>query len=97
MARLAWCNDDRIFFGIEKWPLGLYLSSGAAGSAYGTASLITLLPWVYYSSQILLFGAEFTQVYADRAGRGLEPAEYAVRVIPRKLRACNKSLKLTLC
>ena len=70
-----------IFFGIGKWALGLYLSSGAAGSAYGAASsLITLLLWVYYSSQILLFGAEFTQVYADRAGRGVEPADYAVRV-----------------
>jgi membrane protein len=70
-----------IFFGIGKWALGLYLSSGAAGSAYGAASsLITLLLWVYYSSQILLFGAEFTQVYSDRAGRGVEPSEYAVRI-----------------
>ena len=70
-----------VFFGIGKWALGLYLSSGAAGSAYGAASsLITLLLWVYYSSQILLFGAEFTQVYSDRAGRGVEPSEYAVRV-----------------
>jgi membrane protein len=69
------------FFGIGKWLLGLYLGSGAAGSAYGPASsLITLLLWVYYSSQILLFGAEFTQVYADRAGRGVKPDEYAVRI-----------------
>jgi membrane protein len=70
-----------IFFGIGKWALGLYLSSGAAGSAYGAASsLITLLLWVYYSSQILLFGAEFTQVYSDRAGRGVEPSDFAVRI-----------------
>src|SRR5256714_6832767 len=70
-----------IFFGIGKWLLGFYLGSGAAGSAYGPASsLITLLLWVYYSSQILLFCAEFTQVYADRAGRGVKPDEYAVRV-----------------
>src|SRR5256885_16338399 len=70
-----------IFFGLGKWLLGLYLGSGAAGSAYGAASsLITLLLWVYYSSQILLFGAEFTQVYAERAGRGAKPDEYAVRV-----------------
>jgi membrane protein len=70
-----------ILFGIGKWLLGLYLSSGAVGSAYGPASsLITLLLWVYYSSQILLFGAEFTQVYADRAGREVKPDEYAVRV-----------------
>ena len=70
-----------ILFGIGKWLLGLYLGSGAAGSAYGAASsLITLLLWVYYSSQILLFGAEFTQVYAARAGREFKPSEYAVRV-----------------
>src|SRR5207244_2262584 len=70
-----------ILFGIGKWLLGLYLGSGAAGSAYGPpSSLITLLLWVYYSSQILLFGAEFTQVYADRAGREVKPAGYAVRV-----------------
>ncbi|HMF80849.1 MAG TPA: YihY/virulence factor BrkB family protein [Candidatus Acidoferrum sp.] len=70
-----------ILFGVGKWLLGLYLGSGAAGSAYGAASsLITLLLWVYYSSQILLFGAEFTQVYAARAGREFKPDEYAVRV-----------------
>ena len=66
-----------ILFGIGKWLLGLYLGSGAAGSAYGSASsLITLLLWVYYSSQILLFGGEFTQVYADRAGSGVKPDEF---------------------
>ena len=57
-----------------------YLASGSAASAYGAASsLITLLLWVYYSAQILLFGAEFTQVYASEAGRGVKPDKYAVR------------------
>ena len=75
-----------ILFSIGKWPLGFYLGSGAAGSAYGAASsLITLLLWIYYSSQILLFGAEFTQVYASRAGRGLKPAKYAVRVETKEI------------
>jgi len=75
-----------IFFGVGKWLLGLYLGSGAAGSAYGPASsLITVLLWVYYSSQILLFGAEFTQVYADRAGREVKPDEYAVRIETKKV------------
>jgi len=75
-----------VFFGIGKWALGLYLGSGAAGSAYGAASsLITLLLWVYYSSQILLFGAEFTQVYANRAGRALKPAKYAVRIETKEI------------
>ena len=77
-----------ILFGIGKWLLGFYLGSGAAGSAYGAASsLITLLLWVYYSSQILLFGAEFTQVYASRAGRGLKPAKYAVRIETKEIEA----------
>jgi membrane protein len=70
-----------IFFAIGKWALGLYLGSGTAASAYGAASsLITLLLWIYYSSQILLFGAEFTQVYAARAGRAFVPDKYAVRI-----------------
>ena len=49
-------------------------SVGAAGS------LITMLIWVYYAAQIVLFGAEFTRVYAQERGRGIRPAKYAVRV-----------------
>jgi membrane protein len=76
-----------IFFAIGKWALGLYLGSGSAACAYGAASsLITLLLWVYYSSQILLFGAEFTQVYACRAGRDAEPDEHAMRVETKEAR-----------
>ena len=68
-----------LLFLIGKWALGLYLGSGAAGSAYGAASsLVTLLLWIYYSSQILLFGAEFTQVYANRFGSGGQPSKHAV-------------------
>jgi membrane protein len=68
-----------IFFAIGKWGLGLYLGSGSAASAYGAASsLITLLLWVYYSSQILLFGAEFTQVFAQHAGRSIQPDKHAI-------------------
>ena len=71
-----------ILFLIGKWGLGLYLGSGAAGSAYGAASsLVTLLLWIYYSSQIFLFGAEFTQVYANRFGAGGEPSPHAVSVV----------------
>lgn len=70
-----------LLFGLGKWALGFYLGSGSAGSAYGAASsLITLLLWIYYSSQILLFGAEFTQVYANQAGRRVQPSEYAVPI-----------------
>lgn len=81
-----------IFFAIGKWALGLYLGSGSAASAYGAASsLITLLLWVYYSSQILLFGAEFTQVYACQAGRGVEPDEHAIRLETKEIETSGGS------
>jgi membrane protein len=70
-----------LLFLIGKWGLGIYLGSGTAASAYGAASsLITLLLWIYYSSQILLFGAEFTQVYAEKCGASIKPDKYAVRI-----------------
>jgi membrane protein len=70
-----------VLFLIGKWGLGIYLGSGTASSAYGAASsLITLLLWVYYSSQILLFGAEFTQVYARTCGADIKPDKYAVKI-----------------
>ena len=70
-----------VFFSIGKWALGLYLGSGTAASAYGAASsLITLLLWVYYSSQILLFGAGFTQVYASEFRSRIKPEKYAVQI-----------------
>jgi membrane protein len=82
-----------IFFAIGKWALGLYLGSGSAASAYGAASaLITLLLWVYYSAQILLFGAEFTQVYACRAGRGVIPDEHAIRVETKEVKSRGQEL-----
>ncbi len=75
-----------VFFVIGKWALGLYLGSGTAASAYGAASsLVTLLLWAYYSSQILLFGAEFTQVYANEFGAPPEPDKYAVRIERREI------------
>jgi hypothetical protein len=44
------------------------------------SSLITLLLWIYYAAQILLFGAEFTQVYANTYGTHVEPQEHAVKI-----------------
>lgn len=58
-----------LLFVLGKWGLGLYLGKAAVGSAYGAAgSLVILLIWVYWSAQILLLGAEFTQVYARTLG-----------------------------
>jgi membrane protein len=61
-----------LLFGIGRFLLGMYLGRGSFGSTYGAAgSLVVLLFWVYYSAQILLLGAEFTKVYAER--RGVRP------------------------
>ncbi len=68
-----------LLFNVGKFLLGLYLGNGAVGSSYGAAgSLVVILTWVFYSAQILLFGAEFTQVYSKFRGTPIQPAEYAI-------------------
>ncbi|MER3553461.1 MAG: ribonuclease BN [Meiothermus sp.] len=58
-----------LLFNLGKFAIGLYLGRGSVTSVYGAAgSLVILLLWIYYSAQIVLFGAEFTQVYAHRHG-----------------------------
>ena len=61
-----------LLFEVGKTLIGLYIGNAGVGSVYGAAgSLVTLLLWVYYSSQILFLGAEFTQVWARlRGSRG---------------------------
>jgi len=63
-----------LLFVVGETLLGLYLGSGAVASIFGVAgSLVVLLVWVYYSAQILLLGAEFTQVFARRRGALIRP------------------------
>ncbi|HSJ57598.1 MAG TPA: YihY/virulence factor BrkB family protein [Anaerolineae bacterium] len=70
-----------LLFTLGEFLIGLYLGRSSTASAYGAAgALVLLLLWIYYSAQILFFGAEFTQVYARKHGSRLVPAEYAVRV-----------------
>jgi len=58
-----------LLFTIGKFLVGIYLGKAALASSFGAAgSLAVLLVWVYYSAQIFLLGAEFTWVYAHRAG-----------------------------
>lgn len=65
-----------LLFLFGKFLLGVYLSRGSLGSAYGAAgSLIVLLAWIYYSAQIILLGAEFTQVYARLYGSKIRPTK----------------------
>jgi membrane protein len=67
-----------LLFTLGKFLLGLYLGRASVASAYGAAgTLVIIMLWAYYSSQILFFGAEFTQVYARSYGRRIQPADNA--------------------
>jgi membrane protein len=74
-TRVAWSDVwlgavvTSLLFSLGKLGIGLYLGKSSVSSAYGAAgSFAVLLLWVYYSSQLLFLGAEFTQVYARRRG-----------------------------
>lgn len=70
-----------LLFMLGKYGISLYLSKNVTASSYGAAgSIIILLAWVYYSSAILYFGAEFTKSYAVKYGKGIQPSSYAVLV-----------------
>ncbi|MEM7756501.1 MAG: YihY/virulence factor BrkB family protein [Cyanobacteria bacterium P01_A01_bin.40] len=67
-----------LLFLFGKFLLGVYISKGSLGSAYGAAgSLIVFLAWVYYSAQIVLLGAEFTQVYTRLYGSKVRPRKHS--------------------
>lgn len=68
-----------ILFMIGKFLISVYIAQSNIGSTYGTAgSLVILIVWIYYSSIILYFGAEFTKAYALQKGVHIVPSEYAV-------------------
>jgi membrane protein len=67
-----------VLFMLGKFGITFYIGRSNVGSTYGAAgSLVVLLLWVYYSSMILYFGAEFTKAYAVMFGDKISPAEYA--------------------
>ena len=70
-----------LLFLIGKYLISFYIAKSEPGSAFGAAgSAIVLLVWIYYSSLILFFGAEFTQEFADAYGQKVQPKSYAVRI-----------------
>jgi membrane protein len=84
-VRIAWedvwvgAAITALLFTIGKSLLGIYLGKASIGSSYGAAgSLVVLVVWVYYSVQILFFGAELTQVLARRRGREIQPSDKAI-------------------
>ena len=65
-----------LLFNIGKLLIGFYLGRSQVATTFGAAgSLAIILLWIYYSAQILFLGAEFTQVYAKRSHRAIQPEE----------------------
>ncbi len=86
-AKIAWKDVwhgalfTALLFTVGKFLIGVYLGKASVGSAYGAAgSLVVLVVWIYYSSQILFLGAELTHVYARRRGSKIEPTKNASSV-----------------
>jgi len=74
-----------LLFLLGKFLINYYVGSSNLGVTYGTAaSIIIILTWVYYSSIILYFGAEFTKMYAIQSGSGIRPKETAVFIIKKE-------------
>lgn len=92
-ARIAW-KDAFVGAGftgfmvlLGKFLIGLYLGNSGVANTFGAAaSVIVVLLWVYYSSIILYFGAEFTKVYALTKGSGIIPYETAVFIEKREVK-----------
>ncbi|MBV9987975.1 MAG: YihY/virulence factor BrkB family protein [Chitinophagaceae bacterium] len=71
-----------VLFIIGKFLIGLYIGNSSLGATYGTvASVFVILVWIYYTSIILYFGAEFTKVYSRDIGKGIKPSAQAVYIV----------------
>jgi membrane protein len=85
----AWIGSifTAALFLLGKFLIGYYLGKSNLGVTYGAAaSVVIILAWVYYSSLILYFGAEFTKVYALHSGEGIRPKQTAVFIIKREMK-----------
>ena len=90
----AWIGSifTAALFLLGKFLIGFYLGKSNLVISYGTAaSVVIILAWVYYSSLILYFGAEFTKVYALHSGEGIRPKETAVFIIKRETKEITAS------
>lgn len=79
-----------VLFVLGKFAIGFYLARTNLDVTYGAAaSVIIILLWVYYTSIILFFGAEFTKVYTIRHGSGIIPDKTAVFILKREAKELN--------
>ena len=91
---LAGAIATAVLFMLGKFAISYYISKINVGSTYGTAgSLVVLLLWIYYSSIILYFGAEFTKAYAVKYGSEIHPNHYAVTTKMVEVETGNKSIQ----
>jgi membrane protein len=83
-----------ILFLIGKAAIGFYIGKSTLGVTYGAAaSIIIILTWVYYTSIILYFGAEFTKIFALEYGGGIVPNNTAVFIIKQEAKEIDPLLK----
>jgi membrane protein len=90
----AWIGSifTAALFLLGKFLIGYYLGESNLGVTYGAAaSVIIILAWVYYSSLILYFGAEFTKIYALHSGEGIRPKQTAVFIIKKETKEISPS------
>lgn len=81
-----------LLFLAGRYIIGIYLGKSKLGITYGTAaSIVIILTWVYYSSVILYFGAEFTRAFALETGHGIKPKSTAVFIIKRESKEIPQS------
>jgi len=77
-----------LLFSLGKYLIGLYLGNSNIATVYGAAgTVVVILTWVFYSSQILFFGSIFTLIYCRKFGGNIYPAPYAVRIIRQEVEA----------
>jgi membrane protein len=70
-----------VLFMIGKFCITFYITTSDIGSTYGSAgSLVILLLWIFYSANILYFGAEVSKAYALKYGAEIKPRDYAVTI-----------------
>lgn len=81
-----------LLFMLGKFLISLYIGKSNVGLTYGAAgSIIVILVWVYYSSLILYFGAEFTKIYSIHHGTGIKPIDTAVFILKSEAKEIGES------